>query len=147
MMKQGNRTQLPMSFQYRIVIDGHIRWRWMQSIPEKDKNGKTIWYGATSDITALIDYIASVEQILFDIAHVIRRPISTMMGLTKLITEFQLSAEEIKETSKKIYIVTEEMDKFSRELNEIYSQKRDNSEFSVDISSLLDKRGSLFSQK
>ncbi|MES2371574.1 MAG: PAS domain-containing protein [Bacteroidota bacterium] len=143
-MKEAWRTQLPISFQYRIVVDGNIRWRWMQAVPEKDKNGKIYWYGATSDITPLIDYIASVEQIIFDIGHVIRRPLSSMLGMSRLIADGNLPEKDIHEISLKLNQVSEEMDKFITELNNAYQQKRQSSNHNIDIPSIIDKRSSLF---
>jgi hypothetical protein len=143
-MKAAWRTRVAISFQYRIIVNNSVRWRWMQAVPEKNKDGKIIWYGATSDITPLVDYIVSIEQIVFDIGHVIRRPISSMMGMTRLINDNDLAAEDIKEISRKLYPISEEMDKFIRELNLAYYQKRQNTKFNIDISSLIDKRSSLF---
>lgn len=143
-MRAGWLTHSMISFQYRIVINGHISWRWMQAVSEEDKNGKILWYGATSDITPLVDYIISIEQIIFDIAHVIRRPISSMMGMTTLIADHELDGEEIKELSKELYVISEEMDKFIGELNRIYHEKRENTMLNIDISSFIDKRNSLF---
>ncbi|MEO8173283.1 MAG: PAS domain S-box protein [Sediminibacterium sp.] len=143
-MKKAYRTRLAISFQYRIVVNNAIRWRWMQAVPEKNKEGKIIWYGSTSDITPLVDYIASIEQIVFDIGHVIRRPISSMLGMTRLINDNDLPEKEIKELSKQLYPITQEMDKFIREINLAYYQKRQDKKFSIDVSSLIDKRDSLF---
>ncbi|MEJ5995889.1 PAS domain-containing protein [Pedobacter sp. Du54] len=143
-MKAAYRLHTPLSFQYRIIVGGTIRWRWMQAIPGIDNKGKVIWYGSTSDITPLIDYIASIEQIIFDISHVIRRPISKMIGVTRLIIDDDLSANEIKEVSQKLYLITEELDKFIIELNEVYQEKRRAPEIDIDLGSLIDKRSSLF---
>lgn len=143
-MKEAYRTESMISFQYRIVINGVIRWRWMQAIPEKDKNGRTLWYGSTSDITPLVDYVASIEQIIFDISHVIRRPVSSMLGISKLIIDGDLSEKEIKELSKKLYHISEEMDKFIHELNMDYQQKKKNTKHKIDVSSTIDKRSTLF---
>jgi PAS domain S-box-containing protein len=143
-MKEAYRTRSSISFQYRIVINGNVRWRWMQAVPEKDKNGKTLWYGATSDITQLVDYIASIEQIIFDIGHVIRRPVSNMLGMSKLIINDMVSEKEIKEISRKMYLISEEMDKFFHELNEAYLQKRHSTQHNIDVSQSINKRSSLF---
>ncbi|HMJ70389.1 MAG TPA: PAS domain-containing protein [Cyclobacteriaceae bacterium] len=143
-MKEAYRTGAIISCQYRMVVNDQVRWRWMQAIPEKEKSGKIIWYGATSDITPLVDYLISVEQIIFDIGHVIRRPISSMMGMTKLIVSNELAVEEIKAISQKLYVISEEMDKFTRELNLAYHEKSQMTKFGIDISSSIDKRSSLF---
>ncbi|RTE53363.1 PAS domain S-box protein [Arenibacter aquaticus] len=143
-MKEAYLTEALISVQYRVVVNEQVRWRWMQAIPEKDKNGKIVWYGATGDITPLIDYITFIEQILYDISHVMRRPVTTMMSLTSLIIDTDLSEKEIKEFSRKLYGVSEELEKFTRELSHVYYQKRQNSKFDVDIDLLIDKRGNLF---
>jgi len=143
-MKEAFKTHASISFQYRIIVGGHIRWRWMQAVPEIDKNGRVLWYGATSDITPLVDYIASIEQIIFDIGHVIRRPVSSMLGMSKLIMESKLNEEQIKELSEKLYIISEEMDKFIKELNQAYELKRQNTKLNIDVAPVIDKRNSLF---
>lgn len=144
-MREGRQTLIPLSFQFRIVVNGSIRWRWMKAVPEKDENGKVLWYGATNDITSLVDYITSIEQIIFDISHVIRRPISSMLGMTRLAVDHNPTNEEIKEISIRLHAIAEEMDNFSRELNEAYNQKRKHSQLDLDITSSLDKRMNLFS--
>ncbi|MDB5002108.1 MAG: domain S-box protein [Mucilaginibacter sp.] len=144
-MKEAFRTQSMLSLQYRVVINGYTRWRWFQAVPESNKDGKIVWYGATSDITPLVDYIASIEQIIFDISHVIRRPISTMLGLTKIITDSDLTENEIKDYSQKLYLICKEMDDFIYELDRSYNEKKDNNKIDIDFSSSIDKRNSLFS--
>lgn len=143
-MKEAYQTLSNISFQYRILVHGNVRWRWMQAVPEKDKTGKIIWYGATSDITSLVEYITSIEQMLFDIGHVIRRPIASMKGLIKLMKEHELDETQIQELTGKIYDISEEMDKFVHTLNEAYDQKRQNATIQVHIDSTIDKRDSLF---
>lgn len=143
-MKEAYRTQSAVSVQYRVIVNGHIRWRWMQATPEKDLSGRTLWYGASTDITPIVDYLASIEQIIFDIGHIIRRPIASMLGMTQLIFDSNLSETEIKEISKKLYLISQEMDKFVGELNTAYNQKRLETKLSIDVSSEINKRDNLF---
>lgn len=143
-MKEANKTQNAVSVQYRVVVNGKVRWRWMQAIPEKDMSGKTLWYGATTDITPIIDYMTSIEQIIFDIGHVIRRPISSMLGMTQLIIQHNLSEEEIKEISKNLHLISQEMDKFIGELNIAYNQKKIEAKSGIDVSPTINKRDNLF---
>lgn len=143
-LKQAYQSGGLISFQYRIIVRDTIRWRWMQAVSEKDNSGTVIWYGATRDITALVDYIASVEQILFDISHVMRRPIASILGITTVINEGDLDHEELMYFSQKLHPVAKEMDKFIVELNTIYEQKRQINALNIDFSSLVDKRKSLF---
>lgn len=143
-MKRAYQTKSVISVQYRMVANEHVRWCWMQAVPEKDKNGKMVWYGATSDITPLVDYVASIEQFLWDFGHVIRRPLSSMKGMTRLVIDNNFSAQELKEISIRLHKISEEMDAFISELNRIYDQKREKAKFEIDVSSLIDKRSSLF---
>nr|WP_294790458.1 PAS domain-containing protein [uncultured Mucilaginibacter sp.] len=145
-MKEAYQSGGLISFQYRIVVRDTIRWRWMQAVSEKDSSGKVIWYGATRDVTALVDYIASVEQILFDISHVMRRPVSTILGITTVINEGDLDQEELMHFARQLHPVVKEMDKFMIELNQMYEQKRQINSLNIDFSSLVDKRNSLFKQ-
>lgn len=143
-MKEAYQSEAPMSFQYRIVVNDTIRWRWLQAVPEKNEQGKVIWYGATRDITALVDYIASAEQILFDISHVMRRPISSMLGITTVINEDDLDHEELLQCIRQLNSIAKEMDKFMVELNQVYEQKRQINSLNIDFASLVDTRNSLF---
>lgn len=143
-MKEAYRTQSAVSVQYRVIVNGHIRWRWMQATPEKDLSGRILWYGASTDITPIVDYLASIEQIIFDIGHIIRRPIASMLGMTQLIFDSNLSETEIKEISKKLYLISQEMDKFVGELNTAYNQKRLETKLSIDVSSEINRRDNLF---
>jgi PAS domain S-box-containing protein len=144
-MKEAYLNPKLISLQYRVVFDGILRWRWLQAVPEKNKEGKIIWYGASSDITPLVEYIVSIEQMIFDVGHVIRRPLSTMLGLTSLIQEKELEVQEIKSISKHLFQISGEMDKFIRELNEAYHQKRQDTQLKIDTSRLINTRDSLFS--
>jgi PAS domain S-box-containing protein len=144
-MKEAYQTEAMISFQYRIMVGEHIRWRWIQAFPEKERNGQTKWYGATRDITPLVDYVISIEQILFDIGHVIRRPISTMKGMTNMITGEDLNLEDIKNVASRLYMISDEMDTFINELNLAYQEKKQHTKyFNIDLSSSIDKRSSLF---
>ncbi|MFD2873179.1 PAS domain-containing protein [Mucilaginibacter ximonensis] len=143
-MKEAYRTGASISFQYRVIFNGVVRWRWLQAVPEKNKEGKVIWYGATRDVTDLVDYIASAEQILFDISHVLRRPVSSMLAITTLISEGGLDQDELLHFVRQLHPVALEMDKFMLELNQVYEQKRQINSLNVDFPSLVDKRNSLF---
>jgi len=145
-MKEAFHTQSQISVQYRIWFGDQMRWRWFRAIPEKTKEGKFLWYGASQDITPLVKYITSIEQMLFDISHVIRRPVSSMKGLTNLLKEDNLAVTDIKDIGRKINQVAEEMDKFLTELNVAYDKtQQENTLMNFDFSLLIDKRKSLFS--
>ena len=143
-MIRAYKTKSTISVQYRVAVRGQTRWRWFQAVPEKNTDGKTVWFGATSDITPLIEYVTSIEQMIFDISHVIRRPISTMLGLTKMISDGDLTADDIENYAKKLHLISKEMDDFIKELNNAYSEKKENNPINIDFSSSVDRRNSLF---
>ncbi|PZF72592.1 hypothetical protein [Taibaiella soli] len=143
-MKEASKTRTVLNLQYRVTVKDKIRWRWLQAVPEVEANNRVVWYGATSDITPLVDYLAAIEQIIFDISHVIRRPICTMLGMTQLISESNLTEADIKEYSENFSDIVKEMDRFVRELNEAYHLKKESTYFNIDVSSSIDKRKALF---
>src|SRR5690606_37482092 len=147
-MKEAYITESFISLQYRVLINDTIRWRWLRAIPYKEEGGKTIWYGASQDITELFEYISTVEQILFVISHVIRRPVENILGLTSLMNEKDISETELLSLSKKLQLVAKELDKYIHKLNIEYNKKSRKSEIlKLNIKSLVDKRKNIFSTK
>lgn len=66
-----------------------------------------------------------MEQISSDISHVLRRPVTSMLGITNLLESDQvLSVKKLKTYSGYIKTVANELDKFTRKLNEVYSEKK-----------------------
>ncbi len=145
-MKEAYQSKAVISLQYRILLNGLTRWRWMKAVSEQDSSGKTLWYGSTTDITPFVDYIAAIEQIIFDIGHIIRRPVSSMLGLTDLLSNHEMNEKEIKDLSKNLSVIAEEIDRFVRELNDVYQDKRKNTKLNLDISRFIDQRGSMFNK-
>lgn len=140
---KANESKEFLNIHYRVVLDNAIRWKWLSAVPEMKSNGKTIWYGSTQDITPIVDYITSIEQILFDISHIIRRPISNILGTTKLIKDNKLTASEVLDISKKLLKISEELDHFIKQLKLSYEKKRKlNQDIDIDFSTLIDKRHS-----
>jgi hypothetical protein len=111
--------------EYRVKSVSGYDWYAIDGQPHKIKNGKTIIYGAFTDVTHHIQYKDTLEQIAFDISHVLRRPITTILGITNLLElEHELSIEKLKEYSGYIKTVSEELEEFTRKLNEVYSEKK-----------------------
>lgn len=111
--------------EYRVKRDQGYDWHAIHGYPVRTENGDTIIYGSFTDITQHLEYEETLEQIAFDISHVLRRPVTTMLGLTDLIeSEQKLSYDKLHEYSGYIKTVTKELDKFTRRLEEIYSKKK-----------------------
>lgn len=112
--------------EYRVVMpDGQIHWHVARAIPEKTDNGSVVWYGTFQDITNRVEYESAMEQIAFDISHVLRRPVTTLLGLTSIMNkEEELDEARLKEYISYINIVSTELDNYTRKLNQTYSLKR-----------------------
>jgi len=61
-----------------------------------------------------------LEQIIFDISHVMRRPVATMLGLTNLIEMHEADELATKEITSKLQLVSEEMDSYIKGLYHKY---------------------------
>ncbi|KAB1064909.1 GAF domain-containing protein [Salibacter halophilus] len=111
--------------EYRVKRDSGYDWHAIHGYPMRTENGDTIIYGSFTDITQHLEYEETLEQIAFDISHVLRRPVTTLLGLSELIeSEHKLSFDKLNEYSGYIKTVTEELEKFTRRLEEIYSKKK-----------------------
>ncbi|AXT60249.1 GAF domain-containing protein [Aquimarina sp. AD10] len=112
--------------EFRVVLSSNSKPLWYKGTakPESQKNGNVIWYGIIQDISYQKEYEKTIEQISFDISHVLRKPICTMLGLTTLIENEEINEELLKKYSKYIRVVSDELDNFTKTLNETYAKKK-----------------------
>lgn len=107
--------------EYRVLSDnGRLCWYWGNAKPEKKADGTVVWYGTFQNITQRKDYTKTLEQILFDISHTLRRPVATMLGLTNIIETQSLEEGTLREFVGHIQTVSQEMDLHIRKLNDAY---------------------------
>lgn len=112
--------------EYRVKSDLGFHWHSIYGQPDKTINGQTLIYGAFTDITHHIEYEAALEQICFDISHVLRRPVTSILGMINLIeSEKELSYEKFMEYSDYLKIITNELEEFTQNLNKVYSEKKE----------------------
>jgi len=91
----------------------------------RDKNGKAIrMIGATQDVTEREKHIKAIEEQnskLRDIAwiqsHVVRAPLSRMMGIVNLLNEVELNSEEFKEWVGHFNTSSAELDKVIHDIS------------------------------
>lgn len=111
--------------QYRIVLpDNTVRWNWIIAHPEKMPDDKIVWYGSIQDITESVQYIQTLEDICFDISHIIRRPVATILGLAKTLEIDQLSEKKVSEYAGYFKSVAEELDEHIFKLSKNYNARR-----------------------
>jgi len=113
--------------EFRVVgSNGNIHWHSVNATPEPKQDGTVIWYGIFQDITESKEYAKVLEQILFDISHVIRRPTSSILGILSLMeAEQNANPNSIdNEYLKLLRMAAAELDRYIHQLNEAYDHKR-----------------------
>lgn len=118
-------TSKELYHEYRVKTNHGYDWHAMSGYPTSTINGKTKLHGSFTDVSHHFQYASAIEQISFDISHVLRRPITSMLGVVNLIdTEKDLSSEKLKEYSGFMKSIANEMEAFTRHLNQIYAEKK-----------------------
>jgi len=111
--------------EYRVISDtGSISWHWAKAKPEKKEDGSVILYGTFQDITEKKEYIQTLEQIIYDISHVLRKPVANMLGLTDIIELDKMDKQALEEMVSHIKTTTQDMDNYLHKLNKAYSDKQ-----------------------
>ena len=124
-IQRSFETQNEWSLEYRIITeDGNVEWHYGLANAERKDDGTVVWFGTIQNITNHIEYERTMEQISFDISHVLRHPVTTLLALTSLIENEEMDEQKLKEYSGHIKTVSEELDNFTRKLNETYQTKR-----------------------
>lgn len=102
------------------------KWHLLKVNPEVHPDGSVTWYGNIEDITSHLEYEKAMENIVYDLSHVLRRPVANLLGINNLLQEEKnLSEKDLRRYSKFIQKASQELDDYSRELNEIYQKKRE----------------------
>ncbi|WP_296618894.1 hypothetical protein [Marivirga sp.] len=89
------------------------------------RSGQYRCLGVLEDFTVQKAYGSVLDQIIFDISHVMRRPVVTMKGLTNLIDMDKFEIEDLKEVTNKIKTVSEEMEEYIKAMFKIYEAKQE----------------------
>ncbi len=118
------KTLTNLDFEFRITADdGTIKWHRAKANPEK-REDRVVWYGTLQDITESKEYIATLEEIMFSISHIIRRPVTTLMGLVQVLNEEIISPEKLIELTGFFNKVASEMDEYTQKLNDVFLEKK-----------------------
>lgn len=100
-------------------------WHALSSYVEKNSDGSKSMYGLITDITKTKEYQEAMEQISFDISHVLRRPVSSLLGLARSFDDQEIeNIEDIKIYVDYIKQASEELDSFTQQLQQTYAEKR-----------------------
>ncbi|MBT29944.1 MAG: hypothetical protein CMO01_09820 [Thalassobius sp.] len=118
----------PWDVEYRVIQpDGSYSWHKGFAQPEKREDGTVIWFGTITDVTIQKDYEQALEQISFDISHILRKPVSSILGLLSLIEceNKTIDAFSLKKYTGYMSKVSKELDAIVRSLNDNYAEKWD----------------------
>ncbi|MDN3595274.1 GAF domain-containing protein [Zunongwangia endophytica] len=119
------KNRVEWDITYRVSKpNGEYAWHQSRAFPDIQVGRRTIWYGSFRDVTDRKNYIDLLEQIIFDISHIMRRPIANMLGLIHLL-EVSSNDEDMlnnREIIKYIKVVSEEIDEEIKGLNENYQK-------------------------
>ena len=135
----NNRFSLMRSFLKSLDSEREQKLEYL----EKLENGKDVWYrfifsterktsdlwlihGIIKNITHEKEHQEALRRILFDISHVIRRPLTTIIGLTELLkSEKELSLEDQLELVKLVGFAANELEEYTVDMNSEYQDKID----------------------
>lgn len=125
-LKSALSKLAPWYVEYRVLNkDGQTEWHVGKATTELGDNGQVICYGTFQNITNHKEYQQTLERIAFDISHVMRKPVTTLLGLTGMMDEnIDINNIDLKEYIGHIKTVSEEMERYTQELNKIYSDKQ-----------------------
>ncbi len=113
----------PLDIEYRVMkSDKSIIWHWMKANPEKVKNGVVVWYGTIQNISQKKKHLETLEQMLFDISHVIRKPTANILGCIDALNKEETGKVETEEMIDLIRNQTHVLELYIRNLNSDYSK-------------------------
>lgn len=120
--EKKNEDSIEFSYSLRNS-EGDLSYFMVKINSFRNKLGEILCFGIIENISIQKCYEEVLEQIVFDISHVMRRPVATMQGLTQLIELDKMNRETVKEVAYKLQLVSNEMDTFIKRLYANY-QKR-----------------------
>jgi len=99
--QEGIEKKRPFDWKGRIVLKGDVKWLHISSLPQELENGDTLWHGLIVDITDRIEAEAEIKQqneelvklnatkdkFFSIIAHDLRSPFNSFLGLTQIMAE------------------------------------------------------------
>lgn len=109
--------------QFRLINpDEEYAWYSVNATIERKVDRATM-YGSIHNISALKEYEALLHQILHDVSHVMRRPITSMLGLVSVMETEALDPIQLQEYMQHVKSVFTELDTFTRNLNQEYTER------------------------
>ncbi|MGB6038181.1 MAG: GAF domain-containing protein [Cryomorphaceae bacterium] len=110
--------------EFRIVKNDEITWLRVKATPYIASEEITSWYGIIENVHLMKEYVETLEKIAFDISHVLRGPVTNLMGLVELFKDEKATKEELRIFSKLVVDVSSELEKYTHTLNDRYEAQQ-----------------------
>jgi PAS domain S-box-containing protein len=123
---------LPTYQEYRVISQGVEIWMLGKSEVKLNDKGEVIRiHGTMQDISDRkaaeknhAHYTKMLEEMLFDVSHMIRRPLTTLKGLLPVLTAEETNQSDFRQAAAYFYTSLKELDDYTRELNDqLYKSK------------------------
>ena len=134
---EGIKQNRPFDWKGRTIIKGEVRWMHYRSLPQELDNGETLWHGLIVDITErmiaeaeikyqnseLVKVDAEKDKFFSIIAHDLRSPFNSFLGLTQIMaedlpsltmTQIQEIAVKMSKSANNLYRLLENLLKWSQ---------------------------------
>ncbi len=127
LFKESSISLKSIEAEYLVHIsDGNEKWHWMRANPSRINDNEVVWYGVIQDITQKKSHLEVLEKMIFDISHVIRKPIANILGIANILQTPEITKEEKMEMCSIIFEETHNLDHFINNLNAEYFNLKNN---------------------
>jgi hypothetical protein len=105
--------------------NGTIQWYLGKAVSEEKGDGTMVWYATFQNINLKKDYENALEDILFYISHVLRKPVANLLTIAAVVEkEKNIDEESLKLYSGYIKSASNELDSYTRILNKDYFDRK-----------------------
>lgn len=158
---EGIQKMQPFDWKGRALINGVVKWLHFRSKPQLLGNGDTLWHGLVVDITErmiadteikhkngeLVKLNAEKDKFFSIIAHDLRSPFNSFLGLTQIMAEDlpSLTMAQVQEivvkmskSASNLYRLIENLLEWSQIKNGVFSYNPEVIQLSVVVSGCID---------
>jgi PAS domain S-box-containing protein len=159
--QEGIQQKKPFDWKGRTIIKGNVRWLHFRSLPQELENGDTYWHGLIVDITErmmaeaeikyqnseLVKLDAEKDKFFSIIAHDLRSPFNSFLGLTQIMAEdlpsltmakIQEIAVKMSNSATNLYRLLENLLEWSQIKNGAFSFKPEVIQLSLVVDGCID---------